>query len=1614
MVETRRERLAYLSLLLTLTASCGSHEANSTRSSRIERTPGDYVPAFEKTGFDEDDAHLGVGYAARVSHFAGSLNISNEDIRVPTVSPFAFAFRRTYTSNKVSLSGPTTLPQADSPLGLGWVAHYGVLWAAAPGQSRPEFIDGTGQRHRFFQHGTLATEIPLSSAGTRPTWISDDLTVLVSIDDDHYELYMPSGVVYEFERLPQYAFQVVTRVRDIHGNSFVISYLPDAAPYFEHPLVSSIHDDIDRAISFVYGPPEEETGKRRLAKVLLDGAEVGAYSYVYDGAWGFLSEYKTKAGLSSTYRWDFDQIPAYGTITHVTRPTGGAIQVLYEQLPVFIRNGQAAFIYAVVEVEEGRINSNGSFSGGGLTRTFEYPDAATTASANQYRVLISASDGSSRDLTFFSYGANTGCPTDAWKVGRLIQRIDRRGSSTKTVSYDYEGFAISSESRIQGCSTAVQAARMISTVEQGDGATLTQSFSDFDGFVHPRTIDGPGNRSETRDYHEVVSASPRRYLLGVEKYKEVEVGGVVVSRFSANFNSNASVPSGHDYYRTKTNVVSANLEHFTTPGKAGAIKKQSYGRYSEEFNYQNGVLSSIVYSGGRPPLSRTVNSDGTVSSETIDGVTHTMGYDSDRRLTSIGAPTGYSATAIAYGQRSASVTRGADVRTFTYDRQGRLVSRTRASGGGAATTTYANFDSEGRPTVIQVPSGATYQVAHDAFGREVTRSAPGDAHTFSYSSDSAGTTVTEVKNGAVTIVRKSDWVGRQLSGSTNGRTVTYVYSDHTKGVATTISGGGTGARTVVRDFFGQRAIEDHPESGRTSYAFSSEGWLLGVDRPGRDETFSLDDAGRVTAVTIGGVQAISRSYDPTTGQVARTATPEVVTEYLDRDGAGLPHRVRTTIQAAVPFVEVVFPPMPPISPLIPPPGSSSYRDEFVWLATPGAVRYQIIGREDATGMGDYVEIFRTTTSNTKLSFSDVGFLPVNGSIYRFEIRALTDDGRVGAFTYVPFHINPFYNAQANAGVIDPDGDPIFELIDIGPEEPASPQNFHAASYDIMLEYDALGYLSGVQHPKLSRPVSWIGASPTAGDSVWQMYTNSPLGRASTVKYGGWSVVSSTAFDATGRMTAATIPILGGGLQTTMNALTVSSSYDELGRRKSLTIADGEGTSLYLADSMHYDAFGHLKGYQRNDPGMVTEVGFSYDGAGRIDTWTIGGQVVDYGLDASGNLTSRTAFSVSTGGSAGGRIEGQAVSASVDASTNRLSSAGYGPDGELISDGRHSYEYGPLGRVVHVTDAQGWRVASFTYDAFGRRVREISGRTIEVLLRLPDGRLVTREIMNQGSQYAGFPLYYKSIRVDSIHHDGKQLARIYNGRRVDYELRDRQGNAALTYRESSSGSIVDYWEMSPFGEQVLRPVGSRRTPMANFFTGHLRDSSTGFDDMSVRFYDTVAGRFTRPDPAFDFDANNGATLNLYGYARSSPNNYVDPDGLAPATIWRTAFRIPKKGIKPGRVLSRAEAKKHMMMGEDVVTNNLSDGMKLASEVSKDLGGAGRAMQHRPHKAGEVHHIHPVKKQLGTVQTKFDIHLFVLPDLTLDMMIQIPFLDLNWPAIFGWDRLGKRAYGRDLYL
>jgi RHS repeat-associated protein len=212
--------------------------------------------------------------------------------------------------------------------------------------------------------------------------------------------------------------------------------------------------------------------------------------------------------------------------------------------------------------------------------------------------------------------------------------------------------------------------------------------------------------------------------------------------------------------------------------------------------------------------------------------------------------------------------------------------------------------------------------------------------------------------------------------------------------------------------------------------------------------------------------------------------------------------------------------------------------------------------------------------------------------------------------------------------------------------------------------------------------------------------------------------------------------------------------------------------------------------------------------------------------------------------------------------NRIADTGYGYDaaGNLTSEPGKTYQFDAEGRM---TSINGGAVASYVYDANGRRVRKtISGTTTEYVYDLAGG--VIAEF--QGTNWTRGYVYLA----------GQMLAQYENTAApatTFFAHKDHLGSTrTLTKVDKSNHEVLDYL---PYGEQI---AGGSAT--SHKFTGKERDSESGLDNFGARMYASTMGRFSSADPITVTPARqlDPQLLNLYSYVRNNPLVFIDPTGM----------------------------------------------------------------------------------------------------------------------------------------
>lgn len=109
--------------------------------------------------------------------------------------------------------------------------------------------------------------------------------------------------------------------------------------------------------------------------------------------------------------------------------------------------------------------------------------------------------------------------------------------------------------------------------------------------------------------------------------------------------------------------------------------------------------------------------------------------------------------------------------------------------------------------------------------------------------------------------------------------------------------------------------------------------------------------------------------------------------------------------------------------------------------------------------------------------------------------------------------------------------------------------------------------------------------------------------------------------------------------------------------------------------------------------------------------------------------------------------------------------------------------------------------------------------------------------------------------------------------VYYYHPDHLGSAS--WITNTDGDPIQYIHYAPYGELIANqtPLGYNERFK---FSGKERDVETGYDFFGARYYSSIFGHFTSPDPL----ADKYLYISPYTYCNWNPVKYVDPDGMGP--------------------------------------------------------------------------------------------------------------------------------------
>jgi RHS repeat-associated protein len=197
-----------------------------------------------------------------------------------------------------------------------------------------------------------------------------------------------------------------------------------------------------------------------------------------------------------------------------------------------------------------------------------------------------------------------------------------------------------------------------------------------------------------------------------------------------------------------------------------------------------------------------------------------------------------------------------------------------------------------------------------------------------------------------------------------------------------------------------------------------------------------------------------------------------------------------------------------------------------------------------------------------------------------------------------------------------------------------------------------------------------------------------------------------------------------------------------------------------------------------------------------------------------------------------------------------------PNGNITSDGRHTYQYNEQNQLHRVLDGQ-TVLGEYTYNAKGQRVKKVAGGTTIYHYDLM-GNLI-QETDGSGNIISSY-----------VYAGTHSIAKVESSGAIYYYHNDHLGTPlAMT---DATGAIVWKAAYNPFGKAE---VDQSSTITNNFrFPGQYYDSESGLHYNWYRYYDPGTGRYVTADLIGIQEGEN----HLYWYVKNNPVNYTDLLGL----------------------------------------------------------------------------------------------------------------------------------------
>jgi RHS repeat-associated protein len=407
----------------------------------------------------------------------------------------------------------------------------------------------------------------------------------------------------------------------------------------------------------------------------------------------------------------------------------------------------------------------------------------------------------------------------------------------------------------------------------------------------------------------------------------------------------------------------------------------------------------------------------------------------------------------------------------------------------------------------------------------------------------------------------------------------------------------------------------------------------------------------------------------------------------------------------------------------------------------------------------------------------------------------------------------------------------------------------------ILSYDKLGRVAN----------DWQCTPYNCGTGSWQLAYLYNLGGLPTSATNGVGTTFTYAYNAAGRLSSLTSSLSDANHPAALlsslhyNAF-VAATQDALGNGVNETVGfDTRGRLTAISALKNSTTVYSLKGPAGSN--TATQYAADDNVTGTIDsangTW-------NYGYDPLNRISTAGGLSFDIDRNANRWHQNPTgAQISFDPATNRIASGNgvtYDAAGNITNDGMNGFTYDAEGRIVSADAAS----ITYTYDAFGRRVRKVVTGAAKDYVYDQAGHVIA-EVVGGVWQRA------------EIYVGGRHLGTYSGGAGGATYFSHTDWLGTERVRTNVSGVVSETCTSNPYGD-ALSCTGTDVSPV--HYTGLERDTETNLEHAWFRYYNSRLGVWMTPDPAGlgAVSPGNPQSWNANAYVVNSPLNGGDPLGL----------------------------------------------------------------------------------------------------------------------------------------